>query len=173
MCTANGADFGNVADAMRAGVAVADYLNSYDAADLEPAVLGGALVSFGEIQTKLAVASPICGTEEILTEAGASLEDLATITVAALAQWQWQWSTRSGPRGHAQRAAEILRRPPTRLRAADAGVTDCRSAGRSATSPGRASLDTWGDSSAGRNQIGDVGVELGERLVESGKAGGV
>jgi hypothetical protein len=34
-------------------------------------------------------------------------------------------------------------------------------------------LDTWGDASAGRNQIGDVDVELGERLVESGKAGGV
>jgi hypothetical protein len=56
MCTANGADFGSVAEALRAGIAVADYLNSSDAAVLEPAALGEALVSLGEIQSKLAVA---------------------------------------------------------------------------------------------------------------------
>ena len=174
MCTADsvagGAGFRSVAEAMRAGVAFADYLNASDAADLEPAALGEALVSIGEIQSKLAVASaeflfrfdahdghdadgyatssawlaamsrltkkdakaavrrmrviaghPLLargmaqgeiseswareitawlkklpeelrdGTEEILAEAaagGASLEDLATITAAALAQWE-------------------------------------------------------------------------------------
>jgi hypothetical protein len=173
MCTANGADFGSVAEALRAGIALADYLNSSDAAELEPAALGEALVSLvslGEIQSKLAVASaeflfrfdahdahdddgyasssawlaamaglskrdakaavkrmrviarhPALargmaageisdswgreivswlgrlpeelrdGTEEILAEAaaaGASLEDLATIVAAALAQWE-------------------------------------------------------------------------------------
>jgi hypothetical protein len=173
MCTADGAGFGSVAEALRAGLAFADYLSSCDAAELEPAALGEALVSLvslGEIQSKLAVASaeflfrfdahdaheddgyasssawlaamaglskrdakaavkrmrviarhPALargmaageisdswgreivswlgrlpeelreGTEEILAEAaagGASLEDLATIVAAALAQWE-------------------------------------------------------------------------------------
>jgi hypothetical protein len=179
MCTADGvpggpgsssAGFRSASEALRAGVAVADYLNSSDAAELEPAALGEALVSIGEIQTKLAVAyaeylfrfdahdghdadgyasssawlaamskltkkdakaavrrmraiakHPLLahgmaegeiseswareitgwlkklpeelrdGTEQILAEAaaaGASLEDLATITAHALAQWQ-------------------------------------------------------------------------------------
>jgi hypothetical protein len=57
MCTADGADFGSVAEALRAGLAFADYLNASDAAELEPAALGEALVSLGEIQSKLAVAS--------------------------------------------------------------------------------------------------------------------
>ena len=48
--------FGSAAEALRAGVAFADYLNASDAAELEPAALGEALVSLGEIQTKLAVA---------------------------------------------------------------------------------------------------------------------
>ncbi len=70
MCTADGvpggpgfdsagfgsAGFGSVAEALRAGVAFADYLNSCDAGGLEAAALGEALVSIGEIQTKLAVA---------------------------------------------------------------------------------------------------------------------
>jgi Domain of unknown function (DUF222)/HNH endonuclease len=56
MCTADGADFGSTAEALRAGIAFADYLNSFDAAELEPAALGEALVSLGEIQSKLAVA---------------------------------------------------------------------------------------------------------------------
>src|ERR1700733_8613709 len=60
MCTADsvagGAGFGSVAEALRAGVAFADYLNASDAAELEPAALGEALVCLGEIQTKLAVA---------------------------------------------------------------------------------------------------------------------
>ncbi len=68
MCTADGvpggpgfdpfgsAGFGSVAEALRAGVAFADYLNSCDAGELEAAALGEALVSIGEIQTKLAVA---------------------------------------------------------------------------------------------------------------------
>ena len=56
MCTADGADFESAAEALRAGVAFADYLNASDAAELEPAALGEALVSIGEIQTKLAVA---------------------------------------------------------------------------------------------------------------------
>ena len=170
MCTTDGADFRSVAEALRAGVAFADYLNASDAAELEPAALGEALVSIGEIQSKLAVASaeflfrfdardghdadgyatssawlaamsrlakkdakaavrrmrviaghPLLargmaqgeiseswareimawlkklpeelreGTEEVLAEAaaaGASLEDLATITAHALAQWE-------------------------------------------------------------------------------------
>jgi hypothetical protein len=45
-----------VAGALRTGIALADYLNSSGAAELEPAALGEALVSIGEIQTKLAVA---------------------------------------------------------------------------------------------------------------------
>ena len=61
MCTAggvsDGAAFGSVAGALRAGVAVADFLNSCDVAGLGAAGLGGALVSIGEIQSKLAVAS--------------------------------------------------------------------------------------------------------------------
>jgi hypothetical protein len=60
VCTADGvpggADFSSVAGALRTGIALADYLNSSDAAELEPAALGEALVSIGEIQTKLAVA---------------------------------------------------------------------------------------------------------------------
>jgi hypothetical protein len=50
------AGFGSAAEALRAGLAAADYLNSADAAELEPAALGEALVSLGEIQSKLAVA---------------------------------------------------------------------------------------------------------------------
>jgi hypothetical protein len=173
VCTADlagGAGFGSVAGALRAGLAVADYLNSADAGGLESAALGEALVSLGEIQSRLAVAHaellfrfdardghdadgyasssawlaamsklskrdakatvrrmrviaahpPLArgmaageiseswareivswlrklpeelrdGTEEVLAGAaagGASLEDLATITAAALAQWQ-------------------------------------------------------------------------------------
>jgi hypothetical protein len=174
MCTADGVpggtSFGSVAEALRAGLAFADYLSSCDVAGLEPAGLGEALVSLGEIQSRLAVASAellfrfdaqdghdadgyassaawlaamaglskrdakaavkrmrviakhpllargmaageisdswareiVCwlgrlpeelreGTEEILAEAagaGASLEDLATIVAAALAQWE-------------------------------------------------------------------------------------
>jgi hypothetical protein len=67
MCTADGADFGSagfgsagfgsVAEALRAGAAFADYLTSCDAAQLGPAAQGEALVSLGEIQSKLAVAS--------------------------------------------------------------------------------------------------------------------
>jgi len=56
MCTANGGDFGSVAEALRAGIALADFLNSPGSAELEPAALGEALVSLGEIQSKLAVA---------------------------------------------------------------------------------------------------------------------
>jgi len=174
MCTTDGVPgdtgFGSVAEALRAGLAFADYLNASDAAELEPAALGETLVSIGEIQSKLAVAHaeflfrfdardgheddgyasssawlaamgrlskrdakaavrrmrviarhPALargmargeisdswgreivswlrklpeelrdGTEEILAEAaagGASLEDLATIVAAALAQWE-------------------------------------------------------------------------------------
>src|ERR1700678_332837 len=60
MCTTDGAGsgpgFGSAAEALRAGIAFADYLNSPGAAELEPAALGEALVSLGEIQSKLAVA---------------------------------------------------------------------------------------------------------------------
>jgi hypothetical protein len=56
VCTADGAGFRSAAEALRAGVAFADYLNSSDAAALESAALGEALVGIGEIQTKLAVA---------------------------------------------------------------------------------------------------------------------
>ena len=174
MCTADGVPgapvFGSVLEALRVGVAFADYLNSCDAGGLEPAALGEALVSVEEIASKLAVARaellfrfdaqdghdadgyasssawlaamaklsrkdakaevrqmrviaghPLLargivqgeishswareivgwlkklpeelrsGTEEILAEAasgGANLDDLATITAAALAQWE-------------------------------------------------------------------------------------
>jgi hypothetical protein len=170
MCTANESGFGSAAEALRAGIAFADYLNSPAVADLEPAALGEALVSLSAIQSKLAVAHAdfLCrfdahdahdadgyssssawlaakaklgkkdakaamrrmqmlgrhpllahgmaageisdswageivgwlkklpeelrgGTEKILADAaaaGASLEDLATITAAALAQWE-------------------------------------------------------------------------------------
>jgi hypothetical protein len=64
MCTADGvtdgvtdgSGFRSAAEALRAGVAFVDYLNSSNAAELEPAALGEALVSLGEIQSKLAVA---------------------------------------------------------------------------------------------------------------------
>ena len=56
MGTADDADFGSVAGALRTGIALADYLNSPGAAELEPAALGEALVSLAEIQSKLAVA---------------------------------------------------------------------------------------------------------------------
>ena len=53
MCTADGvpdgSGFRSAAEALRAGLALADYLNSADAAELEPAALGEALVSLGEI----------------------------------------------------------------------------------------------------------------------------
>ena len=60
MCTADGVPgarvFGTVAEALRAGAACADYLNSLDAALLEPAAVGEALASVEEIASKLAVA---------------------------------------------------------------------------------------------------------------------
>jgi Domain of unknown function (DUF222) len=56
MCTANEAEFGSAAEALRVGAAFADYLNSPAVADLEPAALGEALVSLGEIQSRLAIA---------------------------------------------------------------------------------------------------------------------
>jgi hypothetical protein len=56
MCTANEATFESAAEALRVGVAFADYLNSPAVADLEPAALGAALVSLAAIQSKLAVA---------------------------------------------------------------------------------------------------------------------
>ena len=60
MCTTEGVPdgfrFGSVAEALRVGMACADYLNASDAGELEAAALGEALVSVGEIQTKLAVA---------------------------------------------------------------------------------------------------------------------
>jgi hypothetical protein len=174
MCTADGVPgalvFGSPAEALRAGAAFADYLSSFDAAELGSAGLGEALVSLAGIFSKLAVARaellyrfdaqdghdadgyasssawlaamaklskrdaraavrqmrviadhPLlargivggeishswarqiadwlkklpeelrAGTEEILAEAaagGASLDDLATIIAAALAQWE-------------------------------------------------------------------------------------
>jgi hypothetical protein len=56
MCTTDEAGFGSAAEALRAGAAFADYLNSPAVAGLEPAALGEALVSLAEIQSKLAVA---------------------------------------------------------------------------------------------------------------------
>src|ERR1700722_8856622 len=60
MCTVDGAPgarvFGAVAEALLAGAACVDYLNSFDATLLEPAALGEALVSVEEIASKLAVA---------------------------------------------------------------------------------------------------------------------
>jgi len=60
VCTTEGVPdgfrFGSVAEALRVGMACADYLNASDAGELEAAALGEALVSVGEIQTKLAVA---------------------------------------------------------------------------------------------------------------------
>ena len=62
MCTANEAGFGSAAEALRVGAAFADYLNSPAVADLEPAALGEALVSLGEIQSRLtnALADFLC-----------------------------------------------------------------------------------------------------------------
>ena len=60
VCTADGvpdgSGFRSVAEALRVGLACADYLNASDAGGLEPAALGEVLVSVGAIQTKLAVA---------------------------------------------------------------------------------------------------------------------
>ena len=56
MCTTGEPGFGSAAEALRAGTAFADYLNSPAVAGLEPAALGEALVSLAGIQSKLAVA---------------------------------------------------------------------------------------------------------------------
>ena len=53
---AAGAVPGNVAEALRAGNAVADYLNSPGAAELDGAACGEALIALGGIQAKLAAA---------------------------------------------------------------------------------------------------------------------
>ena len=189
MCTTSEAGFGSVAEALRTGVAFADYLNSFDAAGLAPAALGEALVSLGEIQSKLAVAHaellfrfdaqdghdadgyasssawlaamarlskrdakaavrqmrvisghPLLalgiaagelseswareiagwlkrlpdelrdGTEKILAEAaagGASLDDLAAITAAALAQWEADHPDEDGEGGFPDRFLQV------------------------------------------------------------------
>ena len=61
MCTtgdmhAAGAAFGSVAEALRAGGAVADFLNSPAAAGLDGSACGEALTALGEIQGKLSAA---------------------------------------------------------------------------------------------------------------------
>src|ERR1700743_3902635 len=51
-----GASFGSVADALRAGGAVADFLNSPGAAGLDGSACGEVLTALGEIQGKLSAA---------------------------------------------------------------------------------------------------------------------
>lgn len=56
MCTAGGAGFRSVAEALRAGGTFADYLNTPAAGELDALGLGEVLVSLGEIRSKLAAA---------------------------------------------------------------------------------------------------------------------
>jgi hypothetical protein len=56
VCTSGDAGFGSVAEALRAGGAFADYLNSPAAAELAGAACGEALVALGRIQSRLAAA---------------------------------------------------------------------------------------------------------------------
>ena len=55
MCTADGRDFGSVAEALRMANATMDYLNS-PAADLDPAACGAVLRSLAGVQAKLTAA---------------------------------------------------------------------------------------------------------------------
>ncbi len=56
MCTADGRMFGGVAEALRMANATMDYLNSPEAADLDPAACGLVLRSLGEIEAKFTAA---------------------------------------------------------------------------------------------------------------------
>ena len=56
MCTADGRVFGSVAEALRMANATMDYLNSPEAADLDPAACGTVLRSLAEVQAKFTAA---------------------------------------------------------------------------------------------------------------------
>src|SRR5580704_16713009 len=56
MCTADGRAFGSVAEALRMANATMDYLNSPEAADLDPAACGLVLRSLAEVQAKFTAA---------------------------------------------------------------------------------------------------------------------
>src|SRR5580704_15423201 len=56
MCTADGRVFGSVAEALRMANATMDYLNSPEAADLDPAACGAVLRSLAEVQAKFTAA---------------------------------------------------------------------------------------------------------------------
>src|SRR5580693_7315731 len=56
MCTADSRVFGSVAEALRMANATMDYLNSPEAADLDPAACGLVLRSLGEVQAKFTAA---------------------------------------------------------------------------------------------------------------------
>jgi len=56
MCTADGRVFGSVAEALRMANATMDYLNSPEAADLDPAACGSVLRSLAEVQAKFTAA---------------------------------------------------------------------------------------------------------------------
>ena len=56
MCTADGRVFGSVAEALRMANATMDYLNSPDAADLDPVACGTVLRSLAEVQAKFTAA---------------------------------------------------------------------------------------------------------------------
>src|SRR5579862_9077810 len=56
MCTADGRMFGSVAEAPRMANATMDYLNSPEAADLDPAACGLVLRSLAEVQAKFTAA---------------------------------------------------------------------------------------------------------------------
>jgi hypothetical protein len=56
MCTADGRLFGSVAEALRMANATMDYLNSPEAADLDPAACGAVLRSLAEVQAKFTAA---------------------------------------------------------------------------------------------------------------------
>jgi hypothetical protein len=56
MCTADGRAFGSVAEALRMANATMDYLNSPEAADLDPAACGAVLRSLAEVQAKFTAA---------------------------------------------------------------------------------------------------------------------
>src|SRR5215469_15771727 len=56
MCTADGRTFGSVAEALRMADATMDYLNSPEAADLDPAACGTVLRSLAGVQAKFTAA---------------------------------------------------------------------------------------------------------------------
>jgi hypothetical protein len=113
MCTADhghggGAGFGSVADALRAGGAVADFLKSPAAAGLDGSACGEVLTALGEVQGKLPAA--YAGFLRRFDAAGAGDADGYGSTSA------WLAATGQLTRRDARAAVREMRRPGERPR---------------------------------------------------------